>query len=188
LDAVSSIRFPASFSSKERKVEITGQVYFEVAHDKTKPFRVTARGVTVEVLGTHFNINAYDDESTIKTTLLEGLIKISASGQTGLLKPGQQAQIGSTDSKIKIINEVDVEQVVDWMNGDFIFNGEDIYTTMRKISRWYDVDVVYQGSSKNLQLEGRVSRSKNISIVLKAMELTGKIHFKLEGRRITVMP
>jgi len=188
LDAESSIRFPVAFTGNERRVEITGQVYFEVAHDKSKPFRVACKGQTVEVLGTHFNINAYDDEPAIKTTLLEGSVKITSENETAVLRPGEQALAGGTAGKINIIQNADTEEAVAWKNGDFLFNGEDIQTIMRKVARWYDIEVVYQGMPEKLRLEGQVSRSKHISAVLAAIELTGKVHFKMDGRRVTVMP
>lgn len=188
LNAASSLKYPASFAdAKERKVILNGEAYFEVAHNKNSPFRVVTAKQVVEVLGTHFNVNAYSNEPDTKTTLLEGSVNVVQ--QTGtkhfVLKPGQQAQVG-TGAGIEVI-DVDTETAVAWKNGDFILKDEDFKATMRKISRWYDVDIIYDESApQDLELGGWVSRSKNISAVLKVIESTGKVHFKVQGRRITV--
>ncbi|EHQ28852.1 FecR family protein [Mucilaginibacter paludis] len=186
LNSSSSIKYPASFASlKERKVMLQGEAYFEVAHNRQLPFRVVSNKQTVEVLGTHFNINAYIDEPVIATTLLEGSVKVTgeASAAIAVLKPGQQAQYGSSIS----VSDVDTETIMAWKNGDFILKDNDFKTTMRKIARWYDVQVIYDPSApQDLELGGWVSRSKNISAVLKIMESTGKVHFKVNGRRVIV--
>lgn len=185
LNALSSLRFPTTFTGKERKVELIGEAYFEVAHNKARPFRVTSQGQTVEVLGTHFNIMAYGDEKVIKTTLLEGSVKISENNNVRLLKPGQQAQV--SQANIQITNDVDLEDVVAWKNGYFKFD-ENLETIMSKIARWYNVEVVYQAKpDPNLAFGGKILRSKNLSAVLGIMELTGNVHFKIEGRRVVVM-
>jgi len=183
LDAVSSIHFPTTFNGNSREVSITGQVYFEVAHDKLKPFRVTAKGQTVEVLGTHFNINAYDDEAIIKTTLLEGSVKIIINGQSALLQPGEQAQIGTTN-KINIIHP-DLDEVMAWKNGLFKFNNTDLQTTMRQLIRWYDVDVVYQGSDKHYHFGGYIPRDSKLSEALRILQLSG-VKFSIDGKKIIV--
>lgn len=184
LNALSSITFPTTFTGKERRVEIKGEAYFEIAHNKAKPFKVSSLGQTVEVLGTHFNVMAYADERVIKTTLLEGSVKIYDGGRTQLLKPGEQAQV--TADKIKVTDEIDMEDVVAWKNGYFKF-AENLESTMNKIARWYNVEVVYEGTPDNsLSFGGEISRTRNIRDVLNIMEYTGKVHFKIEGRRILV--
>ncbi len=184
LNALSSITFPTAFTGKERKVEIKGEAYFEIAHNKALPFRVSSLGQVVEVLGTHFNIMAYKNEKVIKTTLLEGSVKISNGGKTKLLKPGEQAQVAPGD--IKVTSDIDTEDVLAWKNGYFKFN-ENLESTMNKVARWYNVEVVYEGAPDNsLSFGGEISRSRNIKDVLNIMEYTGKVHFKIEGRRIVV--
>jgi len=186
LNAASSLRFPSAFTGAERKVELTGEAYFEVAKNKNQPFKIDVNQMGIEVLGTHFNVNAYPDEASIKTTLLEGSVKLSSAGIQKLLKPGQQASLGSQSGFN--IRQVNVEEAVAWKNGYFIFDNENIQDIMRKVSRWYDVDVVYQGKIDEGNFGGTVSRSNSVEGVLKSLELTGTVHFKTEGRRITVMP
>lgn len=193
LNAGSSLRYPIAFEASGRSVTLTGEGYFEVAHIQTKngrmPFTVTVRRHNgtqelVQVLGTHFNINAYDDEPAIKTTLLKGSVKVDAAGKSALLKPGQQSKLAD-DGDISL-EEADTEMAIAWKNGDFVFR-EDLRSAMRKVARWYDVEVVYDSSApKKLMLGGWMSRGKNISEVLDHIQLTGKVHFKLEGRRVTV--
>ncbi|WP_316823085.1 FecR family protein [Pedobacter gandavensis] len=166
--------------SRERKVELLGEAYFEVAKDKRHPFIVESKGQRVEVLGTHFNINSYEDESSTRTTLLEGSVKINQA----ILKPGEQAVLTGKQLKVSM---ADTETAMAWKNGDFIFNGEDFKSTMRKIARWYDVDIVYGPDLKeNIELGGWVSRKSNLSEVLGRIESAGNVHFKVEGRRVLV--
>ncbi|SDE40244.1 FecR family protein [Mucilaginibacter pineti] len=188
LNAASSIKYPTAFNGDERLVEITGEAYFEVAHNAAKPFKVSSGGQTVEVLGTHFNINAYADEPAIRTTLLEGSVKLTINKQKAILKPGQQAFISGGNNDLIKIKAVDVNEVMAWKNGYFIFNDENIESIMRKISRWYDIDVTYQGDMTGKEFVGSVSRFKNASEVLRKLEATGIIHFKMDGRRLQVMP
>lgn len=186
LNAISSLKFPVSFTGKERNVELSGEAYFEITKDTGKPFLVRSKQQTVEVLGTHFNINSYDDEQGVRTTLLEGSVKvISSSNQRQvILKPGQQSQLeGSTF----LVKEVDAEESMAWKNGFFVFNAESIPSAMRKIARWYDMEIVYEGNIGDQDLTGSVSRFQNVSEVLKMLKLTGIVHFKVEGRRITVI-
>lgn len=185
LNAASSIRFPTAFAGKDRKVEITGEAYFEVAHNEEKPFKVLTATQEVTVLGTHFNINAYADEPAVKTTLLQGSVEVtkSADHQIAMLKPGEQAILSGN---IQVV-QANLDQEVAWKNGDFIFNEEALPNIMRQVSRWYDVDIAYPPNMKNMKFNGMVSRSKNISAVLKMIELTGKVHFTVEGRRVAVM-
>lgn len=184
LNAASSLRYPTAFTGKERKVELTGEAYFEVAANKDMPFRVISDDQVVEVLGTHFNISAYSEEGTIKTTLLDGSVNVQIGNHSAILKPGQQA---SVDQSIQV-KSVDLQETIAWKNGKTQFSNADIQSIMRMLSRWYDVDVDYQGEIINTDFGGSISRSKNISEILKLLELTGDVHFKIEGRRIIVMP
>lgn len=185
LNAASSLRFPASFAGKERKVELLGEAYFEVAKNPAIPFKVKVNGMEVEVLGTHFNINSYDNESVVRTTLLEGSIKINKNNISSLLKPGQQAQMNKA-GEIKIINNVDLEEVIAWKEGKFQFNKADIHDIMRQLSRWYDVDVEYKGAISS-HFGGTISRDVNLSQVLNMLHLTGEVRFQIEGKKVVVM-
>ena len=184
INASSSLKFPASFAVNERLVELTGEAYFEVSKDKSKPFKVKTPTQLLEVLGTHFNVNAYTDEPSVATTLMEGSVKLSAlsNGKTQLLKPGQQAKLTSDFN----ISTVDTDIAIDWKNGNFKFAEESIATIMRKVSRWYDVDVVYQGEITDEGFVGSVPRSKNIEEVLNALKLTGLINYKISGKQVTI--
>ncbi|MBO9153448.1 FecR family protein [Chitinophaga sp. GCM10012297] len=181
LNAASSLTFPASFAGlRDRSVELSGEAYFEVAGDAGKPFKVISNGHTVEVLGTHFNVNAYHDEPDIKTTLLEGAVKVNGS----LLKPGQQSVLHNGTISIR---DTETEAATAWKNGEFIFNGQDFKTVMRMISRWYDVDVEYEYDPKPFRIGGEVSRGRNIAEVLKMLEVTGGVKFRIEDRTIKVI-
>jgi transmembrane sensor len=185
LNSASSITFPAAFSKNERKVIITGEVYFEVAKNKQLPFRVIAGKQTVEVLGTHFNINAYSDESSIKTTLIEGSVKVSADTKSAILKPEQQSSIlNGKESRISIIT-VDTDDVLAWKNGNFQFEKAEIPLIMREAARWYDVDIKYEGEVPQRRFTGSISRNVNLSELLRILKYTG-INFKIEGKTIIV--
>lgn len=187
LNAATSLTFPASFDQlKDRRVTLTGEAYFEVAKDKAHPFIVTSAGQQVEVLGTHFNINSYPDEETVRTTLLEGIVKVNLlnNGDYKTLSPGEQS---TTSSSGILVKQVDTDEVTDWKDGYFQFDNESINSIMRKLSRWYDLDVAFQENIMIDGMNGRISRNKNISQVIKALEATNTVHFKVEGRRITVM-
>jgi transmembrane sensor len=187
LDAASSIRYPVSFTGDERKVEITGQVYFEVAHNASKPFRVVTKGQTIEVLGTHFNVNAYDDEPMIKTTLLEGSVKVNYLGENVLLKPGEQASLKNGVKGIGV-KPVDPEVVVAWKNGLFRFNKTGLRSVMRQIARWYDMEVIYPEKIKNTDLfEGSTPRSADVQSILRKLEVTGNVQFKTDGNKIIIL-
>ena len=185
LNAASSITYPTAFTGHDRTVQVTGEVYFEVSHDQHKPFKVITRGQTVEVLGTHFNINAYDDEPLIKTTLFEGAVKVSRDTKSAILKPGEQAVDNTNSSAINVTNDFNSEEVIAWKNGKFYFDYTDINTVMHQIARWYDVDVVYQGKIPAKRLSGSFSKYTNASKALSILEYAG-INFKIEGRRIIV--
>lgn len=182
LNAASSIEFPSSFVGlKERKIVLKGEAYFEVFKNKLQAFVVSSKNQDVKVLGTHFNISSYDDEGSVKTTLLEGSVKVNDV----VLKPGQQSVLEA--GKIAVEN-VDTEEAVAWKNGKFVFEYESIESVMRKLARWYNVDVVYEGSMGEKTFSGSISRSDNISKILEKITYTQNVHFKIEGRRITVMP
>jgi transmembrane sensor len=184
LNAASSLKYPIQFASNERRVELTGEAYFEVVHNKDIPFRVQSHGQMVEDVGTHFNISAYADDQITKTTLLEGAVKITAHDNTRILKPGQQAQ--ASQSGIDLVEGLDLEEVVSWKNGDFKFN-ESLESIMTKIARWYDVEVVYQTRpDPDLTFSGKISRSRNISGILNMLSYNGDVHFRIEGRRVIV--
>jgi transmembrane sensor len=185
MNAASSIRYPTVFNSSERKVEISGEVYFEIAHDALKPFRVMVKNTEIEVLGTHFNVSAYSDESVMKATLLEGKIRLKENGGIALLKPGQQAQI--TNGNITLLDDPDLNQVMAWQRGLFEFNKTDLTTIMRQISRWYDIDVIYEQKPGDAKYGGGLSRNLPLSEVLKLLEYNG-VKFRLEGEKIFVRP
>jgi ferric-dicitrate binding protein FerR (iron transport regulator) len=186
LNASSSIHFPTSFTEKERRVEITGEAYFEVAKNLVKPFIVGVNNSEVQVVGTHFNINSYNDEEDVKTTLLEGAVRFVNGATTSMLKPGQQSRLAKNGS-IKVESDVDVEKVVAWKNGLFDFENAGIETVMRQLSRWYDVEVEYNGKPDDLFI-AEMHRNIKLSDALKALELTGKVRFDIEGKKIIVMP
>jgi len=187
LNAASSLKFPAAFKGKKRLVELSGEGYFEVAKNKNMPFVVHTENQEVEVLGTHFNINSYTDEASTKTTLLEGSVKVRAKGNQKVLNPGDQAQINKNTREIKVM-PVSLEEAVAWKNGYFVFNDEKLESIMHRVSRWYDVDYEFEGKQGNLSFLGVIERTKNISSLLKVLESTGNVHFKIEGRKIIVMP
>lgn len=185
LNAASSLKYPSAFTGAARNVELTGEAYFEVAKNKHLPFMVKTRNQEVEVLGTHFNINAYEDENGVKTTLIEGSVKVRLpSNKSTVLKPGDQSDV-LTNIKV---SQVDASSVIDWKQGLFWFNDESIFSIMRQFSRWYNIDVEYRGEVSNIRFGGQVSRMKNLSQVLRIMELTKSIRFKVEGNKIIVMP
>lgn len=191
LNSESSIRYPVAFLGKERPVEIEGEAYFEVARNKAMPFKVFVNGIQVEVTGTSFSIFAYRDEQMIKTTLLEGGVRINPTPSTSgskklvILKPGQQAQI-KTDKSITVVDDFDMEEVMAWRNGMFVFNSSDIKEIMKQIERWYDVEVRYVDDVKGLTFTGQISRYSDVSQVLEMLEMMHKVHFKIDGKTITV--
>jgi len=186
LNAESSIRYPVAFTGNERKVQITGEAYFEVAHNSKMPFVVEKGNVRVEVLGTHFNVNAYDDESAIKTTLLEGKVKTSVNGQETILKPGEQVSV-SHSSHLSQPIPVETEDVVAWKNGLFHFENAGIKKVMRQIARWYDVEVVYEGTTeKSDPMFVEISRNTRLSDVLKILEESGGVNFSIQGKKVIV--
>lgn len=187
LDAASSLRYPLQFANNERRVELSGQAYFEVAKNADKPFKVISKNQQIEVLGTHFNVNAYPEEAKLITTLIEGSVRVSLKDQNHaeLLKPGEQAVL---QSKRITVSAADIEEAMAWKNDMFIFEHDDVGTMLRKIERWYDVDFEYNHELDDLVTYVHLSRNKTLSETLKVLQLSGKIKFKVEGRRVVVMP
>lgn len=195
LNAASSIRYPAAFGNKERRVEITGEAYFEVAKFRNLPFRVNTPSGEIQVLGTHFNVNAYANEPAETTTLLEGKISLSTTGnqQSLILQPGQQAQYiqpaaqapDFLKNEIKVQN-VDTGPVIAWANNNFVFSNTSLGAAMRQIERWYDVEVILKGNIANEAIMASLSRDIPISRVMHKLSLTGHLHFTINGKKITV--
>lgn len=186
LNAESELTYPVKFSGAERAVTLKGEAYFEVAKNPKMPFKVNVDGrQQVEVLGTHFDVKAYADDDAVSTTLLEGSVKVSAPDKSAVLKPGQIA-INQPDKKL-LIKTAELDEVMAWKNGVFIFNNENIISMMQQISRWYNVDVVFEGDMSNINFTGNYSRAKSLSNLLKNIELINKVHFKTNGRSVIVM-
>jgi transmembrane sensor len=182
LNAASEISFPSQFKGEVRKVLLKGEAYFEVFKNKKQPFIVSTKSQDITVLGTHFNVSAYEDEHTVETTLLEGSVNVNGT----ILKPNQQSIL--INDKISVI-PIDAQEAVAWKNGEFLFNKEPLGSIMNKISRWYDVEIRYENSKmEKKQFWGSITRFTNVSDVLKMLELTGDVHFKIEGRTIIVKP
>ncbi|MFT3701915.1 MAG: DUF4974 domain-containing protein [Agriterribacter sp.] len=195
LNAASSLRYPTVFTGNERKIELTGEAYFEIEHMTATtgikvPFIVSVKNMAVKVLGTHFNINAYEDEEDIKTTLLSGSVDVAAiqnNGQSLRLYPGQQAQ-WSTKSIMTLVKNADVEQAVAWKNGLFKFNATSLSTIMRQVARWYDVDIDYRGNVKEETFTGDIPRKQYASEVFKMLEMTKTVKFQIENKNVIIEP
>ncbi|MCC9064763.1 FecR family protein [Flavobacterium piscisymbiosum] len=186
LNAVSSIKYPTQFNGDQRIVELDGEAYFEVAKNKNKPFIVKSGEQDIEVLGTHFNVHAYDNESVVKTTLLEGSVVVTYKNQKAILKPGQQSNVSEKNARIAI-RDVDTEATIAWKNGRFKFDNADLKTVMRQLERWYGVKAEYRGDVSDVRFNGGTFMNKNLSEVLKVLELSN-IKFKVEGKTIIVYP
>jgi transmembrane sensor len=184
LNSASSLKFPTAFTGNERDVELTGEGYFEVAKNKAKPFNVKVKDIDVYVLGTHFNIMAYGDEAAVKTTLLEGSVRLTQGKVSNLLKPGQQGVIN--DKGIKII-DVDTDEAVAWKNGFFDFERANIQDIMKQLSRWYGTEVMYEGKIPDDEFVGKISRDVKLSQVLHILELS-HVRFRIENKKIIVTP
>jgi transmembrane sensor len=194
LNAISSIRYPTAFTGNERVVEITGEAYFEVTSDKTKPFRVKCNtvgqseqgegGMMIEVLGTHFNINAYNDEPIIKTTLLEGSVKVSRNNHSVVIKPGEQTQLNNNGT-LKVVHDANVDEAIAWRNGLFEFQDADLQSILRQVMRWYDVDVEYKDNLPERYFTAIISRDKTLTGVLEILKLSD-IDYKLEGKKLVI--
>jgi transmembrane sensor len=186
LNAASSITFPTTFNEPARKISITGEAYFEIAHDAKHPFIVSTGNMEVQVLGTHFNINAYADEDNTSTTLLEGSVKIKTGETTTLMLPGQQLQ-QNKEGKLKLVTDADAQEAVAWKDGLFMMKKAGIASIMRQLERWYDVDVTYPAGIPVGRISGDIPRNMNLSKVLEVMELSG-VHVTISGRKIIVAP
>jgi ferric-dicitrate binding protein FerR (iron transport regulator) len=185
MNSESSITYPTVFTGKERSVKITGEVYFEVAKNEQQPFRVIIDDETeIKVLGTHFNVNTYADNGSINTTLLEGTVSISNNHKEQILKPGQQAEIKNNTIHLK--SNVDTAQVMAWKNGYFSFNSTDLEMVMKLLTRWYDIDVVYEDHMPQMKFWGGISMNSTLSQVLQVLE-ESKIRFRIEDKRIVVL-
>lgn len=184
LNAGSSLHYPTVFSGSERLVDVSGEAYFEVARDASRPFRVRAGpGAEISVLGTHFNINAYSNEPAVTTTLLEGSVKFNDR----LLRPGQQSKLEQGSGNLTLINDVETSQVVAWKNGRFDFNNMSLQQTMHQLERWYDIDVVYEKDIPDIKFYGKMTRHIPLSDLLIILEKS-KVHFQMEGRKLIVKP
>lgn len=186
LNNASSLRYPVSFTGKDREVELQGEAYFEIASNSRQPFKVKVSGVAVDVLGTSFNISAYADEATIKTTLLSGAVRVSKGEVGSLLKPNEQAQVNGA-GKLSVLKDVDVDAEVAWRSGLFHFERADIKTVMKVLARWYDLDVQYEGPVTSHEFGGYIERKLNLSQVLEILQ-KNQVHFDLDGRKLTVRP
>ena len=191
LNAASAITYPASFTGKERRVIISGEVYFEVAADKSRPFIADVDGrSSIEVLGTHFDVNSYKEEGPVKTTLLEGRVKVTPpappKGGVVILEPGQQAQTGRERSSV--VDHANIDKVMAWKNGLFNFENSGLEEVMRQLERWYDVEVVYEKGVPDIRFEGEISRNIKLSDLLKVLA-RADVKFRIEeGRRLVVLP
>lgn len=186
LNAESSIRLPTVFNDRERRIEVEGEVYFEVASRPHQPFIVEAGDMAVQVTGTHFNVMAYSDEATIETTLLEGGVHVSGKGSEATLTPGLQAVMERAGNGIKV-RKADTDRVMAWKEGRFEFRGN-IRGIMRQIARWYDVDVVFIGETDGKNFGGAIPRTEKIEDVLHMLEMTGSIRFEINNNTVTVIP
>lgn len=182
LNAASSIRYPTAFKTNERAVQISGEVYFEVAKNSRMPFRVIVNDRSyVEVLGTNFNVNAYDNESSVNTTLLEGAVKVNGT----LVRPGQQAKVMNAGGSVSLIENADIDKVMAWKNGYFSFDNMSLEEAMRQLARWYDIEVVYQQGIPKIKMAGEMKRDLNLSQLLEALKELG-LNFQVEGRKLII--
>lgn len=188
LNSLSSLTYPTSFPGRERRVSIKGEAYFEIAKNPRQPFIVDVEGgQAIEVLGTRFNVNAYTNEQQISTTLLEGAVRVKAGDQLQKLSPGQEAQFSLSNKKLHVRSNADANDVISWKNGFFVCNGKDLQAILRQVTRWYDIDVAYQGEIRPESFVGTISRNMNLSELLEVLEITG-VHFSLQGKTLTVLP
>ena len=186
LNAASSMRYPTAFTGGERRVEITGEAYFEVTKNPASPFRVKIQDnpAGIEVLGTRFNVNAYGNEASVNTTLLEGSVKISSGNDRVVIKAGQQAQVAS---RISVVNSADMQKVMAWKEGVFNFQDAGLEEVMRQLERWYDIEVVYEKGIPPIEFVGKMGRDLSLQEVLRGLEVS-EVHFSMQGRRLIVKP
>lgn len=192
MNAASSLRYPTTFSGSSREVEVKGEVYFEVAGNAQQPFIIDVDNrARIQVLGTRFNVNAYANEAAIKTTLVEGSVKVIAGeAPSVILKPGQQAQISSLatgNAPIRVVNDVDVDKAVAWKSGLFNFDNSSLEEVMRQLERWYDIEVVYGKSIPDIRFGGKLSNDVSLSGLLQSLK-ESEVHFRIEGRKLIVLP
>lgn len=187
LNASSVLTFPNHFVGKTREVSLVGEAYFEVAENKSKPFVVHADKMLVRVLGTHFNMKAYPEDKQIRTALVEGSVQLNTNNHTLKIKPGELGLFDKSKGELSS-KPIDLQSDIAWKDGYFMFRNESITAIMLQLARWYDVEIIYKGDLDNKIFTGRILRKSSINEVLRKLELTGGIHFKIEGRRITVMP
>lgn len=185
LNARSSLKFPVLFDQGSRQVEVIGEAYFEVSRDKKRPFIVKTDQSEIVVLGTHFNVSAYPDDQTTTTTLLEGMVNVKHGAASAILNPGQKGSVTANDHRVAV-EKADLQAAIAWKNGLFIFRDENIVSVMKKISRWYNVEVEYQGDVTVKSFGGTISRFKNITEFLDILELAGEIQYKIEGRKVII--
>ncbi|PWV56127.1 FecR family protein [Chitinophaga sp. S165] len=187
LNSATMLRYPTAFTEKERVVELEGQGYFEVAANARQPFKVKVRNMEVQVLGTGFDIMAYRDENTINTTLLTGSIQVKEGSAAQLLRPGQQAVMNNEDHQLTV-RTADIRKVTAWKNGLFVFNNMDLPAILREVARWYDVDIVYKASPGMELYGGGIGRDLQLADILALLEGNGYNHFRIEGRKVIVLP
>jgi ferric-dicitrate binding protein FerR (iron transport regulator) len=187
LNSASSLKYPTAFDDRTRNVELNGEAYFEVAKNSKQPFSVTSNGLRVDVLGTDFNVNAYPDEDSIRTTLVSGAVRLLTNETMLDIKPGEQGSTGRKAGRF-VVAHPDVQEIVAWKNGEFIFYSQPIQTIMRQVSRWYDVDIEYHGTPPATLFSGDITRFSKASALLDLLELTGDIHFEITDRKIVVLP
>lgn len=184
LNAASSLHYPTAFREKNRQVELTGEAYFEIAADREKPFRVKVNGMEIVVLGTHFNVMAYADEKTCRTTLLEGAVKLEKNAQQLLLRPGQEGRLQADKTAFTLL-PANADEAVAWKNGLFHFEQADIQSIARQIARWYDVEVIFEGQMPTRRFMGVMSRNSSLNTVLKILE-AADVHFKVAGKKLII--
>ncbi len=186
LNSASSLKYPVAFTGNERRVEITGEVYFRNCQGcKKRKFIVVGGGIQTEVLGTHFNMNTYGDDETMKVTLLEGSVKVSSGLSGALIKPGSQAAF--KNGILDVNKSVDVGQVLAWKNGVFNFQNNSLAIVMRQLSRWYDIDVVYPKGVPGILIGGKIPRSIPLSEMLDALGAVG-VKFEIRDKKLIVLP
>lgn len=181
INALSQLKFPVQFAGKERKVYLQGEAYFEVSKDASKPFRVEINGAEIEVLGTHFNVNAYT--SATSTTLLEGAVKVISNKETQILNPGQQAVVSENGI---LLGQADIAKAIAWKKGDFYFRSDRITDIMQQLARWYDLTIEYEGKIPNKRYSGSISRNVNLSEVLEMLQFVSKAHFEIGQHKVSV--
>jgi transmembrane sensor len=186
LNAFSSLRFPTTFVGPSREVFVTGEAYFEIAADAARPFFARVEGLSVEVLGTSFDINAYKDEKVVKATLLKGKVRVSASGAVVVMTPGQQAEVAA-EVPLKLIDKANTDQVVAWKNKEFYLDNTDIATLMRQIGRWYAIEVAFEGATPAGHITGKVPMNTELPKMLRLLKASG-VHFRIEEKKIVVFP